>query len=141
MRRSRSSVADILKPAFIPEPASRVFCLRPPEEQQYLVTILLVFNQRLVRQTRALAVNMESVSLQPIVVLRHVVGLFLCDEQPNGFVVLRAKNASVDRGIVDLEFLPQILACVNSILVKMIGALHKTFYPLPTIWPTFFATV
>jgi hypothetical protein len=44
MRRPCSRVADVLKSAFIAKAASRVFCLRPTEEQQYFIAVLLMLN-------------------------------------------------------------------------------------------------
>ena len=83
MRRPRSRVAHVLEGAFVAKATLRVLCLCPAEKQQHLVAVLLVFNQHLVGAALALAVHMEVIPLQPVVVLRHVAGLLLRDEQPN----------------------------------------------------------
>lgn len=113
MRRPRAGVAHVLERAFVTKAALRMLGLSPAEEQQHLIAILLVLHQQFVRHPGGLAVDIEIITVQLVVILRHIARFFLCNEKPDGLVVLEAEHASVDCGVVDFEFLAQVLASVN----------------------------
>lgn len=124
MRRPRRRVAHVPEPPFITKTASCMLRFGAPKEQQDLVAGFLVINQHLIGPAFALPVHVQIVSVQPVVVLRHIASFLLRDEQPDGLMVLRTKDTRINGGVVNLEFLAEVLARVKSAILQLFGASH-----------------
>ena len=96
---------DVPESPFISESGSRMLVLSLAPKQDYLQPVPLMLDQQAVSNAGSLAIHMEMAAFEFVRVLRTVFRFLFRDKQPNGLVALGAKDAIIDRSVLDGEFL------------------------------------